>query len=174
MHTWVRGGDAAFCQITLETRYFVFFINYLLLFFFIFFLFSLTPLNITAMQRHCMRLNISTDSHVPPHSCLNSPKHAEFSRKTAILSDHNISTECNAQPTHSLCNKSVLTASHLGSRHDAARIRSSGAGSYRSISAARAQAAASGRCRSTGQTDRRTDTRPLHRPLHCILCGQRQ
>jgi len=61
--------------------------------------------------------------------------------------------------THSLCNKSVLTASHLGSRHDATRIRSSGAGSYRSISAARAQAAASGRCRSTGQTDGRTPDR---------------
>jgi len=64
-----------------------------------FYFFVLVNANITAMQPHCMRLNISTDSHVPPHSCLNSPKHAEFLRKTAILSDHNISTECNAQRT---------------------------------------------------------------------------
>jgi len=86
MHTWVCGGDAAFCQITLETRYFVVFINYVLLFLF----FVLVNANITSMQPHCMRLNISTDSHVPPHSCLNSPKHAEFLRKTAILSDQSI------------------------------------------------------------------------------------
>jgi len=76
---------------------------------------------------------------------------------------------------------------------DAGRSPSSGAGSYRSISAARAQAVASGRhpsiagkqqtsskpaachcrCRSTGQTDGRTDSRPLHRRL-CILCDQRE
>ena len=57
---------------------------------------------------------------------------------------------------------------------DAGRSPSSGAGSYRAISAAatawvRAPAACRCRCRLTGQTDERTDTRPLHRRLpHCM------
>ena len=55
---------------------------------------------------------------------------------------------------------SLRLASHLGSRHDATRSRISGARSYRPISAARARAAASGRRRSTGETDGRTDGHP--------------
>jgi len=59
-------------------------------------------------------------------------------------------------PTTSLC-----SASYLGSRHDAARSRSSGACSNRSIlSAARAQAAASRQMSMEG-TDGRTDGRRI-------------
>jgi len=44
--------------------------------------------------------------------------------------------------------------------------------SCRWISAARAQAAASGRCRQTnGRTDGRTDTRPLHRQCTAYYAG---
>jgi len=50
-------------------------------------------------------------------------------------------------------------------KHNATHSRSSGACSYRSISAARARTAKSSRCRSTGETTGRTDTRPLRRPF---------
>ena len=58
----------------------------------------------------------------------------------------------------SIPNKSVMSTSHLGSQHDAARCRCLGA--CRSISAYLAWAAASGRCRSTGQTDGQTGGHP--------------
>ena len=47
-----------------------------------------------------------------------------------------------------------------------------GAGSCQSTSAARAQAATSGGCRSMGQTDGRTDTRPLHRLCTAYYAGR--
>jgi len=53
---------------------------------------------------------------------------------------------------------------YLGSQHNAARSRSSGTCSIARLSAACARAAASDRRRSTGQTDRQTDIRPLRRP----------
>ena len=59
----------------------------------------------------------------------------------------------------SLCWASYLISQ---SQHDATRSRSSSSAcSYRSLSGTR----------SIDRTDRRTDTRPLHKP--CLLCGQR-
>ena len=80
-----------------------------------------------------------------------------------------------------LINRSALDPPRTTAWTLAACSPSSDAGSYRPISAARAQAAASCRCRSIAGkqqtssvslplsidgTDRRTDTRPLHRCLY--------
>ena len=55
---------------------------------------------------------------------------------------------------------------------DTGRSPSSGAGSYRSI-AGKQQTSSMSLPLSIGQTDGRTDSRPLHRRL-CILCDQRE
>ena len=120
-----------------------------------YFLFSLTPISPQCSRTACDSIFQQTLTYHPIHASIH--QSTPSSRGKQLYSPI-IIYQPNA--THNaLCNKSVLTASHLGSRHDATRIRSSGAGSYRSISAARAQAAASGRCRSTGQTDGRTPDR---------------
>jgi len=62
---------------------------------------------------------------------------------------------------------SLCWASYLGSQHEITYNCSSGAYSYRSTSAAHAQAAASGRCRSTGQTD----TQLCHEPCNAFNVG---
>jgi len=66
---------------------------------------------------------------------------------------------------------SYMDLIYLGSQHDATRSRSSDAWCYRyrSISAAHAQAATSGGCRSTGHEDRgRTPDRYIDPALHTM------